>query len=126
MFAGSEMNSLTPVGAPAAHIVRNGVPTGIVLGGTVAVPGLLPGETALVRMVAWDGAIWGASLSGVPADQTGMTDIVPIILSGKLGTPPLIPLFAQPAIVPIPEPGILALCFSGGFGLCFIRRARYL
>ena len=127
MLAGSGLDSLVTVGLPAEHFDIAGVPTGIVFGGFVTVPGIDPGETAYVKMLAWDGNRWGTVFSMVPADQFGMTDIVPVVLEDpNFGTLPPTPHFTQPAIVPIPEPGILALCLSGGFGLCVLRRARHL
>jgi len=50
-------------------------------------------------MVAWDGTRWGTSLSGVPPDQLGRTDIVRHYLL-SIFSPPLPPNFMQPAIVP--------------------------
>ena len=59
MLAGPTPDSLAPVGWPFPHL---GVPltttnTGLVFGGTVAVPGVLPCQDAFVKMVAWDGLI---------------------------------------------------------------------
>src|SRR2546425_413332 len=55
MLAGSSQSNLAPVGRPEPHIDIGGVPTGLVFGGSVAVPGLFPGQTAYVEMLAWNG-----------------------------------------------------------------------
>src|SRR2546425_7319665 len=59
VLAGASPDSLAPVGRPAEHVDRAGLPTGLVFGGTVAVPGVLPCQTAYVEMLAWDGTRWG-------------------------------------------------------------------
>ena len=123
MLAGPRPDSLAPVGVPIEHLLFNGVPTGAVSDGAVAVPGILPFETAYVKMLAWDGTRWGTVLSGVPPDQLGMTDIVPVFLTdNKIGFPRA-PHFTQPAIVPIPEPSAFALVLVGGAAL-FLSRTR--
>jgi len=110
MLAGSSPDALAPVGPPAQHIDRFGVPTGRVIGGVLSVAGIPGGLTAYFEMLVWDGARWGTSLSGVPKDQLGMTDVVPAVLYGNFGccgapAPP----FTRSAIVPVPEPTTLAI-----------------
>ena len=125
MLAGPQPDSLAPVGMPAEFYHPGGVPTGLVICCNVAVPGVLPFQTAYVKMVAWDGTRWGTALSGVPPDQLGMTDIVPVRLTfPDFGPPPLHPEFTQPAIVPIPEPAVLALAVFGGLSFLPFRRIR--
>ena len=126
MLAGPAPGSLSPVGGSAQHISLNGAAIGLTEGGTTAVPGIQAFQTAYVQMVAWDGTRWGTVLSGVPPDQLGMTDIVPVLLTSRIGGPPAnIPPFTQPAIVPIPEPAVLALAVIGGLGFLLFRRIRH-
>ena len=110
MLAGSSPDSLTPVAVPAHHLEFSGVPTGIVNAGTFTVPGIPGGLTAYFEMLVWDGARWGTTFSGVPKDQLGMTDVVPLVLYGSFGCcGPLPPPFTRSAIVPVPEPAALAV-----------------
>src|SRR2546427_1085344 len=105
MLVGQSRGSLAPVGMSVAHALGGIQFAGVVLGGNVEVPGLLPCQSAYVEMVAWDARLWGTSLAGVPADQLGMTDTVPIRLGGPIPCDPIpIPIFRQPAVVPVPEP----------------------
>lgn len=117
MVAGSQSNVLTAVGVPVEH-----VGAGIVSGGEVAVPGIPGEEYAFLQLVAWDGTIWGTSLSGVPAEQLGRTDIDRHQLSFFF-QPMAAPHFTQPAVVPpIPEPSVWALGLLGS--LLFFWRLR--
>ncbi len=110
-LAGKTVDSLAPVGDVLYHN------TGSVRGGSVAVPGISYYEVAQVQMVAWDGSLWGSSFTGVPADQLGKTDIVPVELGDpKIGLPAY-PHFTQGAVVPIPEPSTLALAALGATAL---------
>jgi len=118
MLVGLNMNSLTPVGVPTNHI------QGAVFGGTVTVPGIPGNTTAYMQMVAWNGDFWGSSLAGVPADQIGRTDIVPLGLTWPW-QPSFPPRFTQGAIVPIPEPStwLLAMLGTGAVLVArFVRR----
>ena len=124
MLAGAGPGALAPVGMPAEHFGILGVPSGRVSAGTLFVPGILPGQTAFVEMLAWDGSRWGTVLSGVPSDQLGMTDVVPVVLTGPLGHPPPLPHFTQSAIVPVPEPSTLAIAVILGFGALLLCRVR--
>jgi hypothetical protein len=117
MLAGASVDGLQPVGKPAEHFDILAVPSGRVKGGSVTVPGIVPGQIAYVEMLAWDGARWGTVLSVVPTDQLGMTDVVPVVLAGLLGHPPPPPFFTQSAIVPVPEPSTLALAVIAGVGV---------
>src|SRR5688572_27779625 len=92
MLVGLTPDSLTPVGMPLEHRAN-----GTILGGIVAVPGIDGGMTAFVQMWAWNGALWGTSLNGVPPDQFGKTDIVPVSLTFSFD-PQYPPLFNQSAI----------------------------
>ncbi len=101
--------SLTPVGNPLEHF-----PSGYVAGDIVTIPGI-PGDTyEFIQMVAWDGTRWGTSLSGVPSDQLGRTDIVQHFFTFEF-QPQSPPLFNQSAVVPVPEPSALAL---GALAVC--------
>lgn len=117
MLVGENPDSLAPVDMPRFHN-RNG----IVNGGTVRVTGFPCLSYAYVQMVAWDGTLWGPDLANVPHDQLGMTDVVLYQLSCPL-YPAFPPHFTQPAIVPIPEPSVLALgVVAGALLLGSVRR----
>ncbi len=62
-------------------------------------------QAGYVQLVAWNGALWGASLDQVPSDQVGRTDI-----AGQAFTCGSLPIFGTgftvPAIVPVPEPAL--------------------
>jgi hypothetical protein len=123
-FAGTGADALGPVGAPVPHLDNGGAGTGFVFGGLITLPGVQEGQTAYVEMLAWDGMRWGALLSGVPRDQLGTTDTVPVVLGGLFGPPPPIPHFTQSAIVPVPEPSVLAMAITGGLGALLFRGFR--
>ncbi len=67
-------------------------------------------QAGYVQLVAWNGALWGASLDQVPPDRVGRTDV-----AGQAFTCGSFPIFGTgftvPAVVPIPEPapGVLML-----------------
>ncbi len=125
MLAGASPESLAPVGIPVQHYDRSGLPTGLAFGGGLAVPNVPPYQTAFVEMLAWDGTRWGTALSGVPREQLGMTDIVPVVLANPdFGLSPLAPRFTQSAIVPVPEPSTLAIAVILGFGALLLCRVR--
>ncbi len=105
-LGGPAADSLIPVGVPVEH-----GPYGVVDGGYVQIPNV-PDDRAFVQMVAWDGRLWGTDLSAVPAGQLGRTDTVSVLLDLPPG-PLQIPLWTQPAIVPIPEPSVLGLSLLG-------------
>lgn len=121
MLAGTSEFSLQPVGIAIEHGVD-----GLVFGGGLVVPDAPCGSSAYVQMIAWDGALWGTSLSGVPSDQLGRTDVVLVGLY-CFPRPIMAPSFTQPAIVPIPEPSVVALGLLSAsvflIGRCF-RRVR--
>ena len=118
MFAGLTFDSLTPVDMPVEHRTN-----GFVTGGIVAVPSIPPGTLGYIQMVAWDAHRWGTSLSGVPADQLGRTDVVQQYFAYSF-QPSSAPSFTQPAIVPVPEPSTLALGAIGVCALWLASRAR--
>jgi hypothetical protein len=101
-LAGTNLNSLVPVGVPSLHVNGYVVPT------RVTVNGIDGGTYAWVQLVAWNRSLWGETLDGVPADQLGRTDIASIFLS-YFWQPVGAPTFSQPAIVPIPEPSLVLL-----------------
>lgn len=119
MLVGTNSESLTPVALPREHR-GNGFVSGFT---TITVPDIDGGTLAYVQMWAWDGARWGTSLAGVPNDQLGKTDIVPIFLTFSFD-PQFAPLFNQSAIVPIPEPSAFALTVVGAGVLWFAARTR--
>ena len=108
-LAGPTSDSLVPVGNSTFH-----QPGGEFALGVVPVPGAPAFTTAFVQLLAWDGTAWGSDLLGVPADQIGRTDIVSVFLSDGI-SPLSLPMFSQPAIVPIPEPSTWALLAFGTF-----------
>ena len=122
MLAGPTPSSLMPVGIPLEH-TTNGAVGGII---HVIVPSIPPHNVAYVQMVAWDGTRWGTSLDGVPANQLGRTDIVPVFLTtGIFPDSTSAPRFTQPAVVPpIPEPSVVVLLIFGGVNLFLVGRFR--
>ena len=116
MLAGPNTDSLAPVGGAYEHLAN-----GLVYGGIVTVPGIPEFEGAYIQMVAWDGRLWGTNLIAVPADQIGSTDTTVLVLGGSI-VPAGVPHFMQPAIVPIPEPSVLALTVLAGAALFMCRR----
>jgi hypothetical protein len=89
----------------------------------ITLPGIPCRERAFVQMVAWDATLWGTSLAGVPPDQLGHTDITSIFLDCS-PRPISAPFFSQPAIVPVPEPSVVALGLLGAGLLFLLGRAR--
>jgi len=118
MLAGPGADSLAAIGIPQEHYTN-----GRVSGDVVAVPDIPAMNSAYVQMVAWDGTLWGTNLTGVPADQLGRTDTVTVFLTYPFD-PHIAPRFTQPAIVPIPEPSVLALTVLAGAALFVWRRRR--
>ncbi len=121
MLAGSTPESLTAIDMPREHSVY-----GTVNFGVITVPGVPAMNSAYVQMAAWDGTLWGTNLSGVPADQLGRTDTVTVFLTYPFD-PQIAPQFTQPAIVPVPEPSVLALTFLAGAAVlvrCSVWRRR--
>ena len=103
----------------------NGQPTGAVSGPATVVPDTKPFETVYVKMVAWDSRLWGKSLAAVPSEQLGMTDTIQVQLNWDFGGPlPSLLFFGQAAIVPVPEPSVLALVFVAGIALLLLRPIR--
>lgn len=98
-------DNLLPVGEAREH-AGDGLVGGVVY---TEVPGIPGGDLVSVQMVAWDGVLWGSALAAVPPGQLGRTDIVSVQLSSGFPFPVSAPRFTQPAIVPIPEPSVLAL-----------------
>jgi len=117
MLAGPTPAALAPVGPSVHHIDTFGVPAGFVNAGVYPVPGIPDGQTAFFEMLVWDGTRWGTALSGVPGDQLGMTDVVPLVLAGLFGFPAGSPPFMRSAIVPVPEPTTLAIGLVAAAGI---------
>jgi hypothetical protein len=118
MLAGQFADGLAPVGIPVRH------QDGFVYGGIVVVPGIACTGRGYLQLVAWDGEVWGNSIDGVPREQVGKTDTVQLPLNCE-PMPLALPPFTRPAIVPVPEPGGLALGAAGGCFLFFCCRPRF-
>ncbi len=118
MLAGWTPESLTATDVPREHSIYGTINFGI-----IAVPDIPPINLAYVEMVAWDGALWGTNLSGVPQDQLGRTDAVTVLLTYPF-EPQFAPVFTQPAIVPVPEPSVFALGLLAGAALFAGRHLR--
>ncbi len=116
MLGGVSMDLLQPLGSPLAH-----GPNGYMYGGEITMPNAPCDSLGYVQFVAWDGSLWGTSLAAVPPDQIGRTDIVGVRLT-CFPLPVYGPDFMQPAVVPVPEPSVGALCLLGGGVLWFSRR----
>jgi hypothetical protein len=115
-LAGQTPDSLAPVGVPVEY---GPMAAGIVPPQLVEPPNLQVCATAYVKMVAWDGTLWGQSLASVPRSQLGMTDTVPVFMSNAgLETcgPIQITRFNQAAVVPVPEPSVLGIATAAGLG----------
>src|SRR5437899_8269683 len=122
-LVGLSPTSLAPVGVPVAHSATPGF-EGLVFGGIVAVPNAGVCRTAYVEMVAWDGSLWGHSLAAVPASELGTTDTVPVFLANpamETCGANAFPRFTLPAVVPVPEPSVLAMVITGGLGALLFR-----
>ena len=118
-LVGLTSDSLTPVGVPLQH---GGL--GSVNGPEVTVPFIPGGIFAYIQLVAWNGTLWGTSLSGVPQDQLGRTDII-LHPFTQFPQTSVAPLFTQGAVVPaVPEPSAVALAVVGAGVLWCATRAR--
>ncbi|MBL9138915.1 MAG: PEP-CTERM sorting domain-containing protein [Verrucomicrobiales bacterium] len=128
LYASAPNEPLAPVGVPTPF--RSDAGKGfITAGGNVVIPGVLPGGTAQIKMVAWASAlgatyaaavskgVGGAGESGVITILTGGGILPPAPLAGLQG----FDLAAGPPC--FPEPSSLALGLVGG-GLLLIRRKR--
>jgi hypothetical protein len=119
-LVGVSVDSLSPLGLPLEHDAF-----GIVGPSALSVPGVFAGQSVLVQLAAWDGTAWGTSLTNVPVNQIGYTDIVLV----PLGTPDVpwaVPQFTRPAVVPlIPEPSAFCLAGVGAAGVFLFRRKRF-
>jgi len=120
--------------APALQF-RTGTAAGYVntLGASSrAIPGVNPGDAAVVQVRAWDTAN-GTSVAsyeaarGVQGAYFGASDIITIAATGGAGAPPSNPANIYGlnafAIAPIPEPGTIALGFLG-LGAMFVLRRK--
>ena len=106
-LVGATEGSLSPLGPPRDHMF------GLLRDIALAVPGVFAGQDVFVQMAAWDGTVWGDSLAGVPANQIGYTDIVPVILASPTQPYPF-PEFTRSAVVPpVPEPNTVAMIIVG-------------
>ena len=115
MLAGPTTDSLTPIGPSLEHM------SGYVVGGFVVSTNVPCNTIGYAQLIAWDERLWGTSLDNVPLDQRGATDVVPVGM--RCQSPFIAPLFTQPAIVPVPEPGAVSL-FCLGCGIAALRLFR--
>ncbi len=112
-LVGTTVDSLSPLGVPLEHQANGVVPATV-----MTVPGVFAGEDVFVQMAAWDGTVWGASLSAVPPNQIGYTDVLSLGLVTGGGQPLQVTRFTTPAVVPsVPEPGFLSMTILGGMAL---------
>jgi hypothetical protein len=121
-FVGLTPDSLSPVGPSLPHTFH----PGCVYGGAVSVPGIFDPDLAYFQMIAWDGEIWGSSFQNVPSEWQGKTDVVLWSLEHPFLGTPRGPHFTVPAIVPVPEPGVLSLAFLAAailMGRTFFRKS---
>lgn len=116
LWAGATENSLALL--KSGSILANGL-FGL---GTIAIPDVALGGTAIVQVRAWDtakGATYDAST------LRGFSDTFSVVTGGA-GSPATTPAalgnFQSFAIVTVPEPATLALAGIGGFGLLAMRR----
>lgn len=129
LYVAAPNGTLAPSGSPTAF--RSDAGKGyITAGGNVEVPGVTPGSSAQVKLVAWAGTINGVTVtsyaqalalgqggvgeSGVITINTGGGTLPPAALAGLQG-------FNISPI--IPEPSIAALGLLGA-GLLLIRRKK--
>ena len=117
-LAGPTADSLTPVGITRSHFAG-----GVFAPGNITVPNVPAFSYAFVQLVAWDSLLWGTAFVSVPGNQFGRTDIVSVYLTREFDVLHL-PVFMQPAIVPIPEPTTWALLALGGTALWCAHRRR--
>lgn len=118
MLVGLQVNALEPVWMPLEHVGG-----GIVGNPVVTVPGIDCFYPAYLQLVAWNGNLWGTDYSAVPQDQLGKTEIRGMTL-GCYPYAIYAPLFQQPAIVPVPEPSVVALTVVGAGLLLWRTRSR--
>lgn len=112
LLIGNSPFTLMSVGEPLPHT------RGLISDGILTLEGLPCGSNAFAQMAAWNSLLWGSDLGRVPSDQLGWTDVVSVPLLCE-PQPIFSPRFTMPAIVPIPEPSVLALGLVAGgvFGL---------
>jgi hypothetical protein len=107
---GASLDQLTPLFPMSTFRTSSLQATGYIFGVDVAVPGVPPGETALLVMRAFNGAAWDASTC------RGESNPVVVRLAGGGGGIPAQTLQGlQPFQVDcIPEPSTIALFGCGG------------
>lgn len=110
--AGSDANSLAPVGVP----VLLGPRDGFYDGGVVSVPTLPPGVPGWFQVLAWDVRAEGYDDAKARGFLYGETGVFPGSTSGP---PPefSLPLFSLPSMILVPEPSPEALLVLGGAAL---------
>jgi hypothetical protein len=120
-LAGVTMDTLEPVGRSNEFFIP-----GRLFPGVAFVPGSPPETEVYVQFAAWDGRLWGTDFAQVPSEWVGRSDIITVRLwYTNLGPPPPVTIFTAPAIIPVPEPSVLALAVLGGSALLVgFRRCR--
>ncbi len=105
MLFGETPDSLAPVYVALEH-----APNGVVGPITFVVDDwtCLTQTSGYAQFLAWDGTRYGTDLANVPQGAIGRTDIVPVSVT-CLVQPATAPIFSRGAVVPIPEPSLIAL-----------------
>lgn len=124
LYAAAPNETLAPVGVPTPF--RSDVGKGyITAGGNVVIPGVLPGGTAQIKMVAWAswlGASYAEALSKGQGD-VGESKVITITVGGGILPPaPLTGLMPFNLSPIIPEPSPWALGSLGGGVLLLLRK----
>jgi len=122
----ADPSSLTPLGSPFR---ASDLAAGYFFNGTTAISGIIADAYATVQIRAWsDGGGTLNSYSAAaatPGAQIGASNLVNIQLAGGTGQPRDLTGLSSInlTIVPVPEPGVIALAIAGA-GMLFFRRRK--
>ena len=122
-LVGLTSDSLAPLGPGLEHRVG-----GLLPGWDISVPYANFYTYVQVQLAAWDGSVWGTNFAGVPANQIGFTDVVPVQVVIPTDGIWYSPRFNESAVVPpVPEPSPVAIAVAGSVacGLVFRERQRH-